>query len=517
MAEQENIAAQFGRNAQAALQSGTFEEVYKAIEVKLLELDVPGAETPDVADKVNHPLLMAYLHSQTQEARDRAWDSIAARIFYLGSLLPAEVADGAFLADRAQVEELLAKWRKFWADRMLAMIEKDRNGQKRGGNEEDQEDADKGLQPFDGNLLEGLGENLDIFSDYGKSIRQGRVALQEILDERQVEKQQSEPQSSPMEEISAQPVTSQTGSVQPAEGAAENADVDSLELHSIRPASGRPRTLIQQARVLARRVEILPEEDIINLSGYRRNEELGDDSWDLILTASNPKMPPVRIYRALRWWIPNLVYSRLSRLMKLSVLYHSVATHAPAEVEAESFVVVCPYFTGWLSLEKWREMPQDERVEITNFGAFSAHVALELLVETSVDEDTFGYVLPNGTFLRNPSRHCFGPFYLAMAVRGHEQGPFGMELDEPPPQMRWNDYRESIKECNASPSAVAKLLRNLAALTDDDLVSCVRLPDIPHRERVQSILLSRLLRIRKTARNYTKKVHELADAVAEDG
>ena len=457
------LSERFISNANLAFGINTFTEVLLAMSAKLLELGVSSAETAEETDRVNEPLQEALFEAQSIEAHNAARKPIFMRVLQLGRLLPPEEADGAFLVDRVQVRHLLRRWH----DATLS-----------GLAEKYQQHAELGDWYYDtepnemrhrlavgqwqaerrfGDIFKGLGENDALFESYYT-----RHAL-------------SEYQSSPVKSQ----VASQTESFHSPEGVVENADADSLEQHSIQPTLGRTRALIQQARVLAQRVESLPVEDIVDLSGYRLDKDLGDHPEDFILTGNGPKLPVVRVNGAIRWWIPNLVYSRLCQLVKLRVLRYLVATHAPAEMEEDNFVVVCPYFTGWLPLEEWQKSPQDKRVEITNSGEFSAHVALELLVDTSVDDATFGYVLPNGTFLRNPSRHSFGPFYIGLAVNGQEEqwrGMYHAEVDAPPPQRRWNDYLNSIDECNASPLAVANLLRALAALTDDELVSCVRLP-----------------------------------------
>ena len=140
----ETTQSAFRRNAQAALQDGTFEDILKALVIKLLELGVPNAETPDEADKINHPLKMAYNKAQTPEQSDLAWNDLSTRILALGSLLPPEAADGAFLADRGQVEELNKKWDEFWSARLWAKMNKESPVGPSHANERD-EDGGAGL------------------------------------------------------------------------------------------------------------------------------------------------------------------------------------------------------------------------------------------------------------------------------------------------------------------------------------------------------------------------------------
>ena len=159
----------FKQNAEAALRDGKFEDVLKALIVKLSELGVFSAETAEEARRVNHPLSAAYLRPRSQEARDWAWDNLAARILELGSLLPPEAADGAFLADRAQVEVLLEKDR----DIQVAKITKGVN--REGVNEESEVGGGRGRGGQDstedtpapyilqGDIFEGLGESQDFF------------------------------------------------------------------------------------------------------------------------------------------------------------------------------------------------------------------------------------------------------------------------------------------------------------------------------------------------------------------
>ena len=195
MTHQRHNSAEFRQNAQAALESGTFEEVLNALGMKLLELGVPGAETPDVADRVNHPLKIAYIYAETQEARDRAWDGIAARIFRLSSLLPPEEAEGAFLADRVQMETLVGRYREFWENKLISSLKEDRKSQKRG--EEDQDGADGGLPPSNGDIFEGLGKPDGIFSTLYSGVRDpyeaplatGTTAASGGVDKRAVERQ----------------------------------------------------------------------------------------------------------------------------------------------------------------------------------------------------------------------------------------------------------------------------------------------------------------------------------------
>lgn len=519
----ETTQSAFRRNAQAALQDGTFEDILSALVMKLRELGVLDENAAEEAHKNYEPLARAFSQPRDQEVWGRAWDNISARIFQLGSLLPPEALDGAFLADRTQVKALLDKRTELCTQKVVAEMHEEHTVVPSHADERD-EAGDGGAGPLEGGIFE---MSLDKTRALIWSFYTGRAPSE--YQPSPTKSQEAPPEAEALEATSAvastapstsgdgsQPVVSQTASF----GVMENADADSLEQLSTHPILGRPQALIKKARMLAQRAESLRAEDIIDLSGYRRDKELGDAPNDVILTGGNPKMPVVRVNGSPRGWISNLVYSRLSQVLKLSVLQYAVAAHAPAEVKADNLVVVCPYFMGWLPLEEWQKMPMDESVEINNSRTFFAHLALELLVDTwtNADDATFGYVLPSGIFLRNPSRHSFGPFYIGLALNGqdeHWRGMYHGEVDAPPPQLRWNDYRKSIDECNASPPVVAVLLRNLAALTDADLISCVRLPDFPHRERVQSILLSRLLRIRKTARNYMKKVHELADQVAE--
>ncbi len=140
----ETTQSTFTRNAQVALQDGTFEDILKALIIKLQELGVPNAETPDEADKINHPLKMAYSKAQTPEQSDLAWNDLSTRILALGSLLPPEATDGAFLADRSEVEELNKKWDNFWSARLwVKMNEESPVGPSHA--DERNEDGDAGL------------------------------------------------------------------------------------------------------------------------------------------------------------------------------------------------------------------------------------------------------------------------------------------------------------------------------------------------------------------------------------
>ncbi len=129
----------FWQNAEAALEDGSFEDVLKVLIMKLSELSVFSAETAEEARRVNHPLSVAYIRPRSQEARDRAWDNLAARILELGSLLPPEVADGAFLADRVQMEVLLEMDRSFQAARIVEAVNRE------------------------GDIFEGLGQSQEFF------------------------------------------------------------------------------------------------------------------------------------------------------------------------------------------------------------------------------------------------------------------------------------------------------------------------------------------------------------------
>ena len=160
----ETTQSAFKHNTQTALQGGTFEEVLKALCIKLCELGVPDAEAPDEADKVNHPLKMAYIEARTLETRDLAWNNLSARILALGSLLPPEAADGAFLADRGQVEVLLEKWKDFWVERAWTKINEERvAGSGRANEQDEDEDGDVSARPFESDIFEGLGKNPDFF------------------------------------------------------------------------------------------------------------------------------------------------------------------------------------------------------------------------------------------------------------------------------------------------------------------------------------------------------------------
>ena len=140
----------FRRNAQAALQDGTYEDILKALIIKLQELGVPNAETPDEADKINHPLKMAYNKAQTPEQSDLAWNNLSTRILALGSLLPPEAADGAFLADRGEVEELNKKWDDFWSARLWAKMNKESPV---GPSHADEQDGDVGAGLLEGGIF----------------------------------------------------------------------------------------------------------------------------------------------------------------------------------------------------------------------------------------------------------------------------------------------------------------------------------------------------------------------------
>lgn len=83
-----------------------------ALSVRLIQLGVPGAESIAEAEKTNHQsvdeaLSPKKIRRRSREEQDRAMDALAQRVFQLGSLLPPVDADGAFLAERAQVEALV--------------------------------------------------------------------------------------------------------------------------------------------------------------------------------------------------------------------------------------------------------------------------------------------------------------------------------------------------------------------------------------------------------------------------
>ncbi len=164
MAETAPHSAAFRHNAQAALKDGTFEEVLSALVMKLQERGVFDEDAAEEARKNYSPLAGAFLRPRDQEARDRAWGDISARIFQLGSLLPPEDSDGAFLADRVQVKALLDRRADLWAQKALAeMREKRAAGPSHVDERDEDEEGDIGAGPFEGDIFESLGKNPDFF------------------------------------------------------------------------------------------------------------------------------------------------------------------------------------------------------------------------------------------------------------------------------------------------------------------------------------------------------------------
>ena len=160
MAEPTPHSVAFSHNAQVALEDATFEEVLSALVMKLQELGVFDEDAAEDARKNYSPLARAFLRSRDQEARDRAWGDISARIFQLGGLLPTENSDGAFLADRTQVKALLDRKTDLWAQKVVAeMREKRTSGTSNADERDEDEEGDVAARPFEGNISEGLGES----------------------------------------------------------------------------------------------------------------------------------------------------------------------------------------------------------------------------------------------------------------------------------------------------------------------------------------------------------------------
>jgi hypothetical protein len=157
-------SAAFTRNAQAALKDATFEDILTALVMKLQERGVFDEEAAEKAWKVNSPLAQTFLRTRDQQRRDRAWDTISARIFQLGGLLPPEDADGAFLADRTQVKALLDRRTDLWAQKVVEETREQRDAFSRHADEQDEDrSGDVGAGPPKDNIFDGLGENDDFF------------------------------------------------------------------------------------------------------------------------------------------------------------------------------------------------------------------------------------------------------------------------------------------------------------------------------------------------------------------